>query len=660
MGKKYVLALLSTVALPAFADEADVLVTASRLGQGLTGADTTTITAGQIAADPAADLPQILSRQAGVQLQSLFTGVGGVQATISLRGFGATATENTLVLVNGRRVNDPDQSGIDFAAIPAASIERIEIIRGNSAAVLYGDGAVGGVINVVTKNGVNSEPGTEVEGAIGSFQYRSLNFATNQKFGGTSISAYGTEIVSNGYRDNNALRERNFDTELRQQIPNGELYLNIRGDDQHLGLPGSVPYAGWKSAAKSTQSPTDFGDLESVNAALGGTQRLADGVELVIDAGIRHKEEQSEFQSFGSFSGITVTTASFTPRVNINRDLFDMPSKAIVGIDVYQSYYRSFYSVHEGAVPYQNNLLNQRTEAIYGEDNLSLTPTTDLGFGLRLQRADLSAKQRMDFYAPGFPSTPGTPLHQTDDEFSAHIGLEQKIAGAFTLFARLGHAMRMPNMDDRNFVVVYPTNFQLKTQVSNDAEIGLQADWGRLQAKTRFYAMQLHNEIDYDPGANFGFGANVNLDPTRRLGSETELTYQVTSDLRLNGNVTTSYATFRQGPYKGETVPQVSRLTGNLGADWNIWRDYLVAGADLQAATKRKLGDDFTGQGPTIPSSTLVDLKIGGKLDRVSWSVSALNLFDTRTYQIGYFNSGFASVYPLAGRDVMFRLGAGF
>ena len=48
--------------------------------------------------------------------------------------------------------------GVDLAAIPRESIERIEITRGNSGAVLYGDGAVGGVINIVTKTGVGVKP----------------------------------------------------------------------------------------------------------------------------------------------------------------------------------------------------------------------------------------------------------------------------------------------------------------------------------------------------------------------------------------------------------------------------------------------------------------------------------------------------------------------
>src|SRR5579859_4063876 len=212
---------------------------------------------------------------------SLFGGVDGAQSSIGLRGFGATATSNTLVLVNGRRVNDPDQSNIDFTAIPGASIERIEIIRGNAGAVLYGDGAVGGVINVVTKNGDNAPTGTTIGGSIGSYQYREADLSTNQKIGDTSVSLFATDLVSNGYRDGNAIRERNFDAELRHPLGNGEIYLNLRGDDQYLGLPGAIPLASWKAAPKTNSTPGDYGALQSLNATLGATQTLADGVDLV-------------------------------------------------------------------------------------------------------------------------------------------------------------------------------------------------------------------------------------------------------------------------------------------------------------------------------------------------------------------------------------------
>ena len=63
-------------------------------------------------------MQEIIAQVPGVQLTSLFGGVNGAQTTVDLRGFGATAASNTLILINGRRVNDIDMQGVDFSTIP--------------------------------------------------------------------------------------------------------------------------------------------------------------------------------------------------------------------------------------------------------------------------------------------------------------------------------------------------------------------------------------------------------------------------------------------------------------------------------------------------------------------------------------------------------------
>ncbi|HEU0082457.1 MAG TPA: TonB-dependent receptor plug domain-containing protein, partial [Bradyrhizobium sp.] len=72
----------------------------------LAGASTTVITAEEITRSPATTVQEIIAQVPGVQLTSLFGAVNGAQTTVDLRGFGATAVSNTLILINGRRLND--------------------------------------------------------------------------------------------------------------------------------------------------------------------------------------------------------------------------------------------------------------------------------------------------------------------------------------------------------------------------------------------------------------------------------------------------------------------------------------------------------------------------------------------------------------------------
>ena len=656
--------IAALAALPVGAEDSlqQVEVTASRLGDGLAGTSTTIVTADDLARDPAADLPSVLARQAGVEMFSLFGGVDGAQASVGLRGFGATASENTLVLVNGRRVNDPDQSGVDFAAIPQSAIERIEVIRGNAGAVLYGDGAVGGVINIVTKNGGNAPTGTTLGGSFGSYQYREADLSTNQRIGDTTVSFFGTDLVSNGYRDDNALRERNFDAEIRHDLGDGEVYLNVRGDDQYVGLPGTVGLATWKANPKADGTPGNYGALQSFNVTLGGTQRLAEGVDLVVDAGLRQKNEPTEYGFFGDFYKIGLTTWSLTPRLLVDLPLFGLEQKITTGFDLYQNFYRSTYSQADGIAGYDTHKLNQRTLAVYAEDSVALSAATTLSAGIRLERTDTAARETVNPAAPGYyGSLPGTPLDQTDDQYAANLGIEHKLDSHFIAFAGLSHAMRLPNLDDRNYVIASPTNFMLKTQTSWEADAGVSFAWEKFGGQVSLFGMNLHNEIDYDPGANFGLGANVNLDPTRRYGAETELHWSVTDTLRLHGTATLTKAEFRDGPYKGHAVPEVALLTGDVGATWDVLPEWLSLSGDVRETGPRNLGDDYLGQYAASPSITLLDAKIYGKIDRVGWSVSAQNLLDTKTYDIGYASSySGVSVYPLSGRNVIGRLSVSF
>lgn len=87
------------------------------------------------------------------------------QGGISLRGFGST---NVLVLVDGVQMNDTYQGAVNFNSIPVENIERIEVVRGAGSSI-YGGHAVGGVINITTKE---AKAGTHIDAAVSYGSYK--------------------------------------------------------------------------------------------------------------------------------------------------------------------------------------------------------------------------------------------------------------------------------------------------------------------------------------------------------------------------------------------------------------------------------------------------------------------------------------------------------
>lgn len=649
----------------------DTLVTASRLGDGVTGASTTVITARDIERAPGETLQDVLSIVPGIQLQSFYGGVNGAGTAVDLRGFGAAATANTLVLVNGRRLNDLDLAGVDFGAIPRGSIERIEVTRGNGGAVLYGDGAVGGVINIVTRNPFNAPPTLRAEAGLGSLNHREGTMSASRVIGDTALLLHASAIASNGYRANNALRQYGMVAELRRSLTAGEAYLTFGADTQDLGLPGprrvTPTLNELVSDRRGTYEPFNYADKQGVHLALGGTRQLAGDVEIVLDAGLRRKEQVSGFFSdfgaaFNTHTDSALTTLSATPRVIAGHRILGLSGKAIAGIDLSASIYGSDRRVNPGDAPAHRYDLTQRVLAAYAQETLALRPDTDLSIGLRLQQADTGARDRFDAGAPSTGSpVAGARFDRGETNHAFHVGLEHRLDPDTALFARIGRSFRLPTVDERVGAAPYgvPVDFALRTQTSRDVEAGLRQRWGDLALQLSAFAMSLRDELQFDPSSF----TNVNLDPTRRRGVEAAGTYRVHERLRLSFALAHTEATFAGGPFKGNDVPLVSRWTGHTGLSWDILDQALVLDARIRRVGDRRLDNDQANFQPQIPGHTAIDLRLGGTRPPLIWSLSAHNLLDARYFDYGVASTttyGRYNAYPLPGRTVIARIGVTF
>ena len=655
--------------------------TTNRQFAGIVGASTAVITSEDIARSPAQTVQEIIAQTPGVQLTSFYGGVNGAGTSVDVRGFGAFATANTLVLINGRRLNDIDMAGVDLSTIPRDSIERIEITRGNSGAVLYGDNAVGGVINIVTKTGAGGPPiAMRAEAGVGSFNPRQGSLSTAVNSGPWSASFFGNGIKSDGYRVNNALDQRNGIGNINYNTSDLTAFLTISGDDQKLGLPGgrlvdpSIGLNQLETDRRGTSTPFDYANKQGANATAGFTKTLINGVDLIVDGGVRDKKQQAgffgatPFPSFASsYVDTTLQTWSLTPRLSIKNPVLGMPSSILTGIDYYDATYHSNRSEFNGFPPIHVYDLNQQTLAGYWQQTVGLLPSTDFSYGARVQNTNLSARDRFDPNAPGAFDTQANPLDSSETQYALHIGFEHRFNDVFAVFGRAARAFRTPDVDERvasgpafdAFFNPIPGNFTLKTQTSHDIEGGIRIKAGQFQMQSSIYDMDLVNEIHFDP-VNF---FNYNLDPTRRYGSETSASFRASDTVLLRGGFAYTRAIFREGPFTGNDVPLVSRYTANAGVSWNIWQKYVVADATVRYWSSRRMDNDQPNTRSLIPANATVDFKLSGEYQHFFWSLSVNNIFNALYYDYAIasaFTDGRFSAYPLPGRTYMVKAGATF
>jgi iron complex outermembrane receptor protein len=394
---------------------------------------------------------------------------------------------------------------------------------------------------------------------------------------------------------------------------------------------------------------------------------------LIVDGGYRNKQTQASFLGapggdpfFFSFVDATLQTWSLTPRLSIKNSVFGLPSTILTGVDFYDYNYVQDHRNTLGAIPIHTYDLNQQSLGAYWQQTIGLLPSTDFSYGGRIQRTSITARDTLN-NAPGCDfefscDTQAAPLDTSQVNHALHIGIEHRFNDTFAVFARAASAFRSPNIDERIGVGPFAApvkDFNLKIQTSNDVEAGFRVKAGMFEMQTSVYNMNLENEIQFDP-VNF---VDVNLDPTRRYGTETAASLRVSDALLFRGGFAVTRAVFREGPFAGNDIPLVSRVTASGGVSWNIWQKYLVADATVRYWGTRRMDNDQANTQGLIPANATVDFKLSGEYQHFFWSLTVNNLFNALYYDYAVastFTDGRFNAYPLPGRTALLKAGITF
>ena len=501
------------IALPVYSDTESaatkipaVVVSAARTEQSTltTPASITVITRKQIEDSGSKHIVEILRGQGGVQINDLYG--DGSRATVGMRGFSESAGSNTLVLVDGRRLNNPDIASPDLNSIAIEDVERIELVQG-SAGVLFGDQAVGGVINIITR-----KPGAlkhSLELSVGSYNAVKFHGMTSQALdNGVNYLVSLDARESDNYRQHNESSYLNGFGKLGYDYSSGSVFAELQYVDDELKTPGTL-FADEVEADRRQVSPnfaTDFSNATTSIARLGLVQEI--GRDWSFEAELTNRDTDGVFRLSSVFGAETENATQdrniqeFTPRfIGIIPALNN--TMLTLGGDAIESDYHL-------SSRFGDQLNDQSQRSIYAQAVVPATDILDVTLGVRFASVENLIRDTGAFalYSSGV---------QVDDDVTVGtLGLAIKANKNVRVLVRADQNYRFAKVDEFLQPAFTPTfsPVLLETQTGLSLESGIEWTQGSNSAKFIVYKLDLENEIAFDP-INF---ANINLEDTERSG----------------------------------------------------------------------------------------------------------------------------------------------
>jgi iron complex outermembrane receptor protein len=614
-----------------------VVVTGARFASdpALAPIGATVITADDIRRAGASDVNQAIRKIGGVYgRQSLDA---SPDFALDLRGFGANGSQNMVVMLDGVRLSENELASAVLSTIPIDSVERIEITRGGSS-VLFGEGATGGVIQIVTRRAGSHGAHGSATAEAGQFRQHDLRASLTQGWDKLSLDAALDDQASGNYRANSRFEQTSFGGGAQWATAGGRIGVRVERARQDSRFPGALTLAQFEANPRQASTPNDFGSLDSTRVSAFAEQRLG-GTELAAELSHREKTVKANYAySFGGVDGVSRLAydsrqTQFSPRLRRLSRLDGVLNELVAGVDLirWTRATTSDFSLADAA---------QDSKAVYLRDEVRWDAAHNgrLAFGARRELFDKD-------YADPLAFDPA-PEHSAQAQNAWEVQGSYSVLALLNLHARAGQSYRVANVDENSFRAGPDV---LKAQTSHDLELGATLGDDARQLTARAFRHQLRNEIFYDPTVN-GYGANTNLDPTRRQGFEIDAQAQLAAGWRASAHLQHVKATFTDGPNAGREMVLVPHNVVSARLSW-IPGDGQSADIGAQWVASQRYGSDFTnGCDGRIPQYATYDARYARKLGPWELALAGLNLADRQ-----YFSNAFAckgGIYPSDGRQL--------
>jgi iron complex outermembrane receptor protein len=623
---------------PAAVTLPDTAVTATRSEQSLDrlARNVTVITRQDIDESQARNLVDLLNGVPGLSVIN-YTGTAAA-ATVDLRGFGEGAATRVLIMVDGRRVNSIDLSGADLTVIPVDNIERIEVLHG-PAGVLYGDNAVGGVINIITRKGAG-KPAFKVGGYYGTYQSWGLNANAGGGVDKFSYFVSAGHDATDGYRDNSDSATSNFTFSTRYDASEKLGFLVDGGYTRaDYGLPGSLTQAQVDDDRTQTTAPNDNADRTDWFVRGRVNARFPVGGDFTCDLSYRSRQDNSEWASFTSRRETDIQTLGVTPRYVLDSAINGLNNRFTVGLD----YYLSTSTLDEltvGGPKYNTTDFDWQTLGLYLLEELTFARDFTFSLGGRWQRGDFDIDNQ-----------PVGGLENQDsfkeDQYAWSAGLAWAFTPGAKVYGRVSRTFRFPVADE---YFTFGGFMALEPETAMAYEIGASYTFmqnGRVSLTG--YWMDMSDEIAYNNLTMM----NENLDDTRHRG--VEMTLQVPfgpgNPSHAFGSFSYENPEFSSGTNDGNTIPLVPEVQASVGVRVQIMEGLSAMGR-VRYVGERYMGQDFANEAEKMDAYATLDLGANYTYKGITVFLRADNVLGAE-YDYASFYSTFGSgFYPATTQQV--------
>ncbi len=508
---------------------------------------------------------------------------------------------NVAILVNGRKINPAaDSATLYLNSIDLENIERVEIIEG-SAGTLYGNQAVGGLINVITRR--PGQAARTLRFGVGSFDSVAFTAGASGQLSdriGGSLQLH--RRASDNYREHNESRVERIDGRIELAHGGGYSYLEAQVLDDYVQTPGALFAGELANNRRQAVFANDYLDTRSRVVRVGTQQPLNAHWRLEAELALRddHRDFVQSFRGLpGTLSQQDRESIEITPRLtgNIGNSAFTL------GLDVL----RTDYLLVTDFGPQGND---QEIAAWYGQVTQSLSPGLSLTAGLRHARVDNAINNG------------GTPVQLDDTVSVGSLGISYRPDPALRLFLRADQNYRFAKVDEHTNVP-FGQPVGLATQRGISYESGVEYQGSSTQLSARLWQLRLRDEISFD-ATTF---TNVNLPSSRRNGLTLSADLAVSDGLALGAGYDYIDSEIRSGTHRGSQVPLVPEHRGTLYAEYRPSAPWLLR-LDVELVDEQFLGSDFSNTAQRLDSYQVANLVL--QRDLGDWRLSAKinNLFD--------------------------------